>query len=69
MLRFLQLIGWNVLRKMQTALPYARVWHHVNASGRVLGKLAGRIALVLMGKDKPIYDKGGKCYSFMTAVL
>ncbi|KAL0581488.1 54S ribosomal protein L23, mitochondrial [Marasmius crinis-equi] len=39
-----------------TALAYARVWHQVDASNRVLGKLAERIALVLMGKHKPIYD-------------
>ncbi|KAI0066393.1 60S ribosomal protein L23 [Artomyces pyxidatus] len=39
-----------------TALAYARVWHHVDANERVLGKLAERIALVLMGKHKPIYD-------------
>ena len=43
----------------QTALAYARVWHHVDASDRILGKLAERIALVLMGKHKPIYDPSG----------
>ena len=43
----------------QTALAYARVWHHVDASDRILGKLAERIALVLMGKHKPIYDAAG----------
>ncbi|KAF8681376.1 ribosomal protein L13 [Rhizoctonia solani] len=43
-----------------TALAYARTWHHVDASNRVLGKLAQRIAIVLMGKHKPIFDKGGK---------
>ncbi|KAJ7197254.1 ribosomal protein L13 domain-containing protein [Mycena pura] len=41
-----------------TALAYARLWHHVDATDRVLGKLAERIALVLMGKHKPIYDPG-----------
>ena len=45
----------------QTALAYARVWHHVDASERVLGKLAERIAIVLMGKHKPIYDPGCMC--------
>jgi large subunit ribosomal protein L13 len=35
------------------------VWHHVDASERTLGKLAERVALVLMGKHKPIYDPGG----------
>ena len=44
---------------LQTALAYARVWHHVDASDRILGKLAERIALVLMGKHKPIYDAAG----------
>ena len=43
----------------QTALAYARVWHHVDASDRILGKLAERIALVLMGKHKPIFDAAG----------
>jgi large subunit ribosomal protein L13 len=33
-----------------------RAWHHVDASERILGKLADRIAIVLMGKHKPIYD-------------
>jgi hypothetical protein len=40
----------------QTALAFARAWHHVDASERVLGEVAGRIAVVLMGKHKPIYD-------------
>ncbi|KAL4081382.1 ribosomal protein L13-domain-containing protein [Scleroderma yunnanense] len=48
-----------------TALGYARVWHHVDASDRVLGKLAERIALVLMGKHKPIYDKSIDCGDYV----
>ncbi|KAG6330881.1 hypothetical protein ID866_8206 [Astraeus odoratus] len=48
-----------------TALAYARVWHHVDASNRVLGKLAERIALVLMGKHKPIYDKSIDCGDYV----
>lgn len=48
----------------KTTLAYARVWHHVDASDRVLGKLAERIALVLMGKHKPIYDPSGEFESF-----
>lgn len=39
------------------------MWHHVDASDRVLGKLAERIAIVLMGKHKPIYDPGGTLLS------
>ncbi|CDO77196.1 hypothetical protein BN946_scf184747.g9 [Trametes cinnabarina] len=49
----------------KTALAYARVWHHVDASDRVLGKLAERIAIVLMGKHKPIYDPGVDCGDYV----
>nr|GAT55478.1 mitochondrial 54S ribosomal protein [Mycena chlorophos] len=48
-----------------TALAYARVWHHVDASDRILGKLAERIALVLMGKHKPIYDPSIDCGDYV----
>ncbi|KAF9653421.1 60S ribosomal protein L23 [Thelephora ganbajun] len=48
-----------------TALAYARVWHHVDASDRILGKLAERIALVLMGKHKPIYDAAADCGDYV----
>jgi len=41
-----------------TALATTRIWHHVDASGRTLGPLAVNIAKVLMGKHKPIYDRG-----------
>ncbi|KAK2460137.1 hypothetical protein APHAL10511_007816 [Amanita phalloides] len=53
-----QLIG-------NTALAYARVWHHVDATDRILGKLAERIALVLMGKHKPIYDPSVDCGDYV----
>lgn len=33
----------------------AQAWHLVDATDRVLGRLATKIALVLMGKHKPIY--------------
>ncbi|EJD01712.1 60S ribosomal protein L23 [Fomitiporia mediterranea MF3/22] len=48
-----------------TALAYAKVWHHVDASGRTLGKLADRIAIVLMGKHKPMYDPGVDCGDYV----
>lgn len=31
------------------------VWHHIDASGQVLGRLATQIATILRGKDKPEY--------------
>jgi large subunit ribosomal protein L13 len=34
---------------------FKRRWYVVDASGKSLGRLAGRIALVLSGKHKPIY--------------
>ncbi|QRV88113.1 ribosomal protein L13 [Ceratobasidium sp. AG-Ba] len=48
-----------------TALAYARAWHQVDASGRVLGKLAQRIAIALMGKHKPIFDRGADCGDYV----
>ena len=32
-----------------------RTWYHVDAQGKVLGRLASQIAQVLMGKHKPMY--------------
>ncbi|KZT06473.1 60S ribosomal protein L23 [Laetiporus sulphureus 93-53] len=48
-----------------TALAYARVWHHVDASDRILGKLAERIAIVLMGKHKPVFDPSLDCGDYV----
>ena len=33
-----------------------RGWHLVNAEGQVLGRMATRIATILMGKHRPIYS-------------
>jgi len=32
-----------------------RDWHVIDADGKVLGRIASRIAVLLMGKHKPIY--------------
>jgi len=32
-----------------------RQWHVVDASGKTLGRLVSRIAVLLMGKHKPYY--------------
>jgi len=48
-----------------TVLAYARAWHHVDAKNRILGKLASRIATVLMGKHKPIYDPSLDCGDYV----
>lgn len=44
---------------MRTYIPkeeeIAREWYLVDARGKVLGRLASKVARILSGKDKPIY--------------
>ena len=40
-------------------------WHSVDASGKVLGRLAARVARLLMGKHKPIYTPHVDCGDFV----
>lgn len=51
----------------QTRLAYSRAWHYVDAGSdpRSLGRLASSIALVLMGKHKPIYDPSTDCGDYV----
>ncbi|KAK3046101.1 hypothetical protein LTS18_013463 [Coniosporium uncinatum] len=55
----------------QTRLAYTRTWHHLSlpppstASAPPLGRLASRIALLLMGKHKPIYDPSTDCGDYV----
>jgi len=46
-----------VTDKCYQAKPHEieRQWHHVDADGQVLGRLAVKLATVLMGKHKPTY--------------
>ncbi|GAA5871288.1 hypothetical protein JCM8547_007243 [Rhodosporidiobolus lusitaniae] len=48
-----------------TALAYARTWRGVDAEGQVLGRMATRIAIVLMGKHKPMYDQANDCGDYV----
>ncbi|PYH89134.1 mitochondrial 54S ribosomal protein YmL23 [Aspergillus ellipticus CBS 707.79] len=54
----------------KTRLAFSRTWHHVDVSAdpRTLGRLASSIALVLMGKNKPIYDPSTDCGDYVVAV-
>ncbi|KAL4935840.1 hypothetical protein BDV06DRAFT_118442 [Aspergillus oleicola] len=54
----------------RTRLAYSRTWHHVDVGtdGRSLGRLASSIALILMGKNKPIYDPSTDCGDYVVAV-
>ncbi len=38
-----------------------RQWHVIDAKGQVLGRLASRIAVILRGKDKPIFTPHVDC--------
>src|SRR5579871_5040871 len=44
---------------MKTPIPspgeIVRQWHVVDADGQVLGRLASKAAMILMGKHKPTY--------------
>ncbi|MCK4872528.1 MAG: 50S ribosomal protein L13 [Phycisphaerales bacterium] len=42
-----------------------RQWHHVDADGQVLGRMASRIATVLMGKHRPEYTPHVDCGDFV----
>lgn len=46
-----------------------RLWHHADASGRVLGKFAARIANVLMGKHKPVWHPSSMSFVFLYTPL
>lgn len=40
-------------------------WHHLDADGRVLGRIATEIATVLMGKHRPEYTPHVDCGDFI----
>ncbi|ORY69563.1 ribosomal protein L13-domain-containing protein [Pseudomassariella vexata] len=61
-----------------TKLSYSRVWHHVSAAAPhptlstqpnvtppSLGRLASRIATILMGKHKPTWDPSTDCGDYV----
>jgi large subunit ribosomal protein L13 len=62
----------------QTKLAYSRAWHHVSATALhptlstqpnvtppSLGRLASRIATILMGKHKPTWDPSTDCGDYV----
>ena len=54
---------------LQTRLAYSRTWHLVDlaASQLMLGRVASRIAVALMGKHKPIYNPSTDCGDYIVA--
>ena len=55
----------------KTFLPSAkevettRKWHHIDATGQTLGRLATKIAVLLMGKHKKTYTPHMDCGDFV----
>ncbi len=47
------------------ASDISRLWRHVDAEGEVLGRLATRIAVVLMGKHRPTYTPHVDCGDYV----
>lgn len=42
-----------------------RRWHHIDAKGRILGRMATRAATLLRGKHKPTYTDWVDCGDFV----
>jgi len=60
----------QVVNLPQTRLAYSRAWHHVSVSSPgtpPLGRLASQIAIILMGKHKPIWDPSTDCGDYVVA--
>lgn len=45
-----------------------REWHVIDASGEILGKLATRAAILLMGKHKPLFARNMDCGDFVVVI-
>ncbi len=45
-----------------------RQWHVVDASGQILGRLATRVAILLMGKHKPIFCRNLDTGDFVVVI-
>ena len=58
----MQTVQKTTVAKKETIEPE---WLHVDAEGQIVGRLATRIATVLMGKHKPIYTPHVLCGDFV----
>jgi len=47
------------------AAPHQRRWHHIDAAGQVLGRMATRAATLLRGKHKPTYTSFVDCGDYV----
>lgn len=51
----------------RTGLSFAKLWHHVDVAKeeRTIGRLASQIAIVLMGKHKPVFHPSMDCGDYV----
>jgi large subunit ribosomal protein L13 len=52
----------------QKEIDASRKWHMLDASGKILGRLATQIAVYLMGKHKKIYTPSFDCGDFVVVI-
>lgn len=45
-----------------------RAWHFIDVKGKTLGRIAGSIALLIMGKNKPYFAKNMDCGDYVVVV-
>ena len=50
------------------AADIKRQWHVIDASGKILGKLATEVAVLLMGKHKPIFSRNLDTGDFVVVI-
>ncbi len=55
----------KTLHKTQEFLTSKRVWHVIDAKGKVLGRTATQIAMLLMGKTKSYWSAHLDCGDFV----
>jgi len=48
-------------KRITNAVSSGRIWHLIDARGETVGRLSTRIAKILTGKNKPIYDPSTDC--------
>ncbi len=53
---------------MPKAQEIERKWHLVDAKGQILGRMATRLAIILMGKNKPLWAPHVDCGDHIVVV-
>ncbi|MBI2617356.1 50S ribosomal protein L13 [Candidatus Gottesmanbacteria bacterium] len=54
--------------KPTLASDIQRSWHLVDVNGKILGRIAGNIAVILIGKEKPYYVPNLDCGDYVVVI-